>query len=337
MKKVIFAAAMCAASTAYAQSSVTIYGVVDSAVVVENGGKNGSVTKISGGASSGSRIGFKGREDLGGGLSATFVLETGFNSDDGSLNAGGGIFGRQSYVGLDGSLGTISVGRQYTLIYFAVNEVVDPFKTGSAGRANNIMQMAGTRVNNAVRYSSPSYAGFNTNLLYAAGEVAGREAAGRHLEGELAYAKGPLAARFVYSTTNDSPATNNSPLTASRIKALLTSYQFQSLKLHAGYAYNNSDAGMSSNDIILGTTYVVGSNKFAASIIHHNDRTATNADVDQYAVGVYHALSARTELYGVIGYMSRKNAAAANAFFIGNSSDAGTGNRGINLGVKHSF
>lgn len=335
MKKIVIAMSLCAVRAAHAQ--VAIFGVVDSAVVMESGGKNGSVTKVSGGASAGSRLGFKGREDLGDGMSASFVLETGFNSDDGSLNAGGGIFGRQAFVALEGQFGGVSMGRQYTLIYFAVNEVVDPFKTGSAGRANNILQMAGTRLNNSIRYSSRTLNGFSTNFIYAAGEVAGREAAGRHLEGELAYAKGPLAVRAIYSTTNNSPAIAATALTASRIKLLLGAYQISALRLRAGYAHNSSTAGLSSADMIVGATYTVGANKFASSVIHHDDHTATNADVDQYAVGVYHAVSQRTELYGVIAHMKRKNAAAANTFFIGNSSDTGTGNRGVNLGIKHSF
>ncbi|MFJ3055377.1 porin [Herbaspirillum sp. NPDC087042] len=337
MKKTLVALALCAAGTAQAQSSVTIYGVVDSGLVLENGGKNGSVAKISGGASAGSRIGFKGREDLGGGMGASFVLETGFNTDDGSLNAGGGIFGRQSYVGLDGGFGAVSVGRQYSLLYLAVNEVADPFKTGSAGRANNILQMAGTRINNAVRYTSPVFGGFNVNALYGAGEVAGREAAGRNLNGELAYANGPLAARLVYATFNDAPTLNSTPLSTTRSRALLGAYLIGALRLHAGYALNNSDGGLNSRDLLVGATYTLGSNRFATSIIYHNDRSTSDADVDQYALGVYHALSQRTELYGVIAYMRRKNVAAANTFFVGNASDTGTGNRGINLGVKHSF
>lgn len=340
MNKAIFTALALAAAAGHvqAQSAVTMYGVLDSGLVMEGGGKNGNVTRLSGGASAGSRLGFRGKEDLGGGMAALFVLESGINVDDGTLNAGGGIFGRQAYVGLSGGYGTVTMGRQYSLIYLAVNEVADPFKTGSSGRANNVLQMAGTRINNAVRYTSPSYNGFSTNLQYAAGEVAGRSAAGRHLDAELAYAGGALAGRVVYSTFNDAPVSALAPLNATRTVTAMGSYLIaKTVKLHAGYAVNKNDVAMDSRDAIAGVTYLAGLNRFVASVIQHNDRTAVNADVDQYAVGAYHALSLRTELYFIYSRMRRENAAAANAFFVGNASDAGSGDRGVNIGIKHSF
>ena len=325
------------ASTAAAQSALNMYGVLDSGLVLEGGGKNGSVTKVSGGAAAGSRLGFRGSEDLGGGLAANFVLEAGINVDDGTLNAGGGLFGRQAFVGLSGPIGALTMGRQYSLIYLAVNEVADPFRTGSAGRANNVLQMAGTRINNAVRYTSPALNGFNVNLQYAAGEVAGREQAGRHLDAELAYLRGPLAGRLIYSTYNDAPASAAAALNSTRTSSAMASYQFGAVKLHAGYAANKNDINMDSRDAIAGLTYINGANRYTSSVIHHNDRTRVNADVDQYAVGAYHALSKRTELYLIFATMRRKNAAAEAAFFVGNASDAGSGNRGTNIGLKHSF
>ena len=124
MKKTLLAsAALLISGAAMAQSSVTMYGVVDFGIGKSsvNGlgldnGKPGSLT-ASQSFHTPTRIGVRGTEDLGNGLSAVFVLETGFNVDDGALGQGGLLFGRQSFVGLRNSWGTFSFGRQYDLLY----------------------------------------------------------------------------------------------------------------------------------------------------------------------------------------------------------------------------
>jgi predicted porin len=111
-----------AASSAYAQSSVTLYGIVDSGIAYvtnagTSGGKNrGSAQMISGGEAN-DRFGFKGIEDLGGGLKAVFQLENGFSVANGTLQQGGRLFGRQAFVGLQTPYGTVTLGRQRIPIY----------------------------------------------------------------------------------------------------------------------------------------------------------------------------------------------------------------------------
>lgn len=158
MKKSIVALAVLGAlaGTASAQSSVTVYGVVDAGIVAEKGGAGGSVTKLTSGVASGSRIGFKGSEDLGGGLSALFLLENGFAVDNGALGQGGLLFGRQAFAGLGGGFGTVTFGRQYTPQYLTL-ALADPFVTGMAGDAANIMPNTGnasSRMDNAIKYAS---------------------------------------------------------------------------------------------------------------------------------------------------------------------------------------
>lgn len=104
--------------TAFAQTNVTIYGIVDLGVKYQAGlSPNGHVWSLASGQQYGSRIGFRGTEDLGGGLSADFVFENGFNADDGSFNNGGRLFGRQMWAGLKGDAGAVYLGRQYSAIY----------------------------------------------------------------------------------------------------------------------------------------------------------------------------------------------------------------------------
>ncbi|TKC80165.1 porin [Trinickia terrae] len=115
--------ATCASGASYAQSSVTLYGIIDTGVeYVTNIGpqKSSSVHFSTLTASLPSLWGLRGKEDLGNGLSAVFVLESGFAPGQGTLNQGGRLFGRQAYVGLSGQWGTLTLGRQYSQIFWAV-------------------------------------------------------------------------------------------------------------------------------------------------------------------------------------------------------------------------
>ena len=142
MKKSLLALAVLGAfaGAASAQSSITIYGIADAGIVAESGNPAGSVTKLTSGVSAGSRLGFRGTEDLGGGLAAIFALETGILLDTGGnaqgqvfANQNGLVFGRQDYVGLTGGFGAVTAGRQYNPYFITVN-TVDPFGTGYADR-----------------------------------------------------------------------------------------------------------------------------------------------------------------------------------------------------------
>jgi predicted porin len=321
----------------HAQSSVTLYGILDSGLVIENGGPNGEAVKLGGGVSGGSRWGFQGKEDLGGGYSANFVLESGYNVNDGTLNAGGGLFGRQAWVGISGPIGSFSMGRQYSLVYLTISGLVDPFSTGSAGRANNIMLIGGARVDNSLRYHSPSWFGFSGDALYSFGGVAGDFPAGRHVEGALNYSNGPLDGRVIYSTYNNLPTATSPALVTTRTTLVAFAYDFSPMKLQLAYADNGGNPAIDSRDILVGLTFQSGASRIAASFINHADHTASDADVNQYALGYYYSLSKRTTLYAIGAYMQRRNAAAQKTFFVGNASDTGTGNRALNFGIKHSF
>ncbi len=121
MKKITIpaaAAALLAASAAHAQSSVTLYGLIDAGVAytnnVEKGGTRGPLFQATSGEINGSRFGLRGSEDLGGGLRAIFVLENGFSVTNGKLAQDNRLFGRQAYVGLSSNqFGTVTLGRQY--------------------------------------------------------------------------------------------------------------------------------------------------------------------------------------------------------------------------------
>ena len=178
-------AAMLATGTALAQSSVTLYGIVDTGVgylssqAPSTGATQGgqSVVKLVEGVWGGERFGFKGVEDLGGGTRAIFQLEEGFNADTGALSKAGLMFSRASWVGLtNDTYGTFTAGRQYTPYYNMLAQYgPTPWLTGAFGAHPGALDALDTdyRVNNALVYTSPSFAGLKISGMYALGGVAG--------------------------------------------------------------------------------------------------------------------------------------------------------------------
>ncbi|WP_240975705.1 porin [Paraburkholderia aromaticivorans] len=164
--------AVCVPAASQAQSSVTLYGIIDTGVeyVTNVGAHQSSVVRMpSLTGSIPSRWGFRGKEDLGGGLSAVFVLESGFAPSQGTLNQGGRLFGRQAYVGLSGRWGTLSLGRQYSQIYWALpGDTMGP-NVYAAGDLDPYLSQA--RLDNAVAYSFTS-SGLTVGVTYSLGRDA---------------------------------------------------------------------------------------------------------------------------------------------------------------------
>ncbi|GAB2892976.1 porin [Paraburkholderia jirisanensis] len=180
MKKIaipVAVAAAFAASAAHAQSSVTLYGLIDAGLMYTNnvkpkGGAGGPLFQATSGEINGSRFGFRGAEDLGGGLKAIFVLENGFSVTNGKLAQDSRLFGRQAYVGLSSDQwGTVTLGRQYDSLV----DYVAPLSgtsgtfgdTGFAHPFDNDNLNHSVRMNNAVKFNSANYAGFKFGALYA--------------------------------------------------------------------------------------------------------------------------------------------------------------------------
>ena len=175
-------AAASAAMPAMAQTSVTIYGVLDEAMVYSSNQNGPHNIYMRSGNLSASKLGFKGTEDLGGGLRALFTLENGFNADDGSLASSGVLFNRQSFVGLaSNNGGTVLFGRQYTP-YFLYVGAIGPTSvlTGATGAHPGDVDGLDTtvRISNAVTYISPTFGGAQVSALYGFGETAGSASTG---------------------------------------------------------------------------------------------------------------------------------------------------------------
>lgn len=368
MKKNIIAGAILGllSGAAFAQSSVTIYGLIDAGVVVErngvaNGGK--TTTKLDGGVINGSRLGFKGTEDLGGGLSAIFTIESGFTADDGQSGQGKTLFGRQSFVGLTGGFGTVKMGRFYTVVDNTLG-ATDPFGNGLAGRAPNLMGVAGgtaarsayaARFNNLIQYSTTNFSGFSADVQYGFGEAAGDSAKGRNWGVALNYVNGPLAVRAAHQRSNNvgataavaaDPATGFTGIAAydahnAKHTLVGATYDFGAAKLHAAYMLNKRSAVVGnaeekSNDALIGVSVPFGAGKLMASYINKKDKTdGQNANADQFGVGYTYDMSKRTTLYAA--YAVLRNRGNEAKYTVGNAINNGSGSQALNLGVRHAF
>ena len=183
------------AGAAHAQSTVTLYGIIDEGFIFNNNAKGKHLYGMASGVLQGSRWGLRGTEDLGGGLKAVFVLENGFDVNTGALKQGGLEFGRQAYVGLSSGFGTVTLGRQYD----SVVDFVGPLEAGDQwggyiaahpGDVDNFNNAY--RVNNAIKYTSPTYNGFSFGGVYSLGGQAGQFAKNQVWSLGAGYNNGPL-------------------------------------------------------------------------------------------------------------------------------------------------
>jgi len=314
MKKSLIALAVLAAisGAAQAQSNVTIYGVADMAFQAEsNSGKR--TYAVDSGEQNGSRLGFKGTEDLGSGLKAIFDMEMGVYLDNGGSQ--GQVFGRQAWVGITGTdFGSVTAGRQYSPQFYAW-DALDPFDLGfTSGHAGQSTSTGGVygflegnsawRVNNSVYYQSNNISGFTGRAFYAAGEVAGNSSIGRSIGLGGEYTAGPIYVTAVYYKQNQATLLNGN---ISNLKSGVIggTYDFGVVKAAVGLTSEKSDDSTVNNKgYTLGVTVpVTPADSILATVARLKDDYA-NGSSTQLAIGATHALSKRTNLYGSLSRVS---------------------------------
>jgi predicted porin len=251
MKKSLLALAALGtfAGAAHAQSSVTLYGIIDAGFVYNNNSGGQKLYGTSAGNLQGDRWGLRGTEDLGGGLKALFVLENGFNVFTGRLNQGGDEFGRQAYVGLSSQFGTVTLGRQYDSVvdYTGALEVGSQWGTFYGAHPGDLDNMNNSnRTNNAIKYTSANYSGITFGGLYSLGGVAGQFNRNQIFSGGVGYAQGPLTLgagyvnvknpNFSFFGNNATSSTTASNMTGSRVYSGYATAKTQQI-ITAGGAY----------------------------------------------------------------------------------------------------
>lgn len=365
--------ALAVSGFAHADSSVTLYGIIDTSILyVHNSNGKASQIAMESGSESGSRWGLKGSEDLGGGLKTIFQLENGFNSTTGGLGQGGRMFGRQAYFGLsDNTWGTLTLGRQYDPVVDFVQPIQPDNWLGGYFTAPGDVDNADNsiRISNAIKWASPTWAGFQVEAMYALGGVPGSVGSGQTYSGAATYTAGPvtLAAGFMHIDNGNAVTSTRQTSTADSL--------FNS-------AVNSAYASARSIDITrAGGNYVVGpvtlggyysfseynpdaASTFVQSEKYHNGAVYavwqitpavmaelgydylrslgdSSAKYHQVNAAVDYNLSKRTDLYGVLSYnhASGTNGLGAAQAVVG-SYDINSGRNYqamVTLGLRHKF
>ncbi|EIF30490.1 outer membrane protein (porin) [Burkholderia sp. Ch1-1] len=183
-----------ATDLAHAQSSVALYGLIDEGYTYVSNIGGHSSNALASGIAHGDRWGLRGTEDLGGGLSAIFDLEGGFNLNTGATGNGGAIFGRQAWVGLQSQKwGAVTAGDQYDIISdYMCDYNVGFYASGYGIHEGDIDRMECDRLPNAVKYTSPRIGGFKGGIMYSFSNVPGSFHTGSAWEVGGSYIFGPL-------------------------------------------------------------------------------------------------------------------------------------------------
>jgi predicted porin len=365
-----------AAGAAHAQSSVTLYGVLDDSIQYVNNvdvsGSNKSSVGLAAGNLQGNRWGLKGTEDLGGGLKAVFQLENGFSPNNGSLGQGGKMFGRQAFVGLaSDQFGTVTLGRQYDPVVDLVQAVTADNYWGSTFTTPSDVDNNdnSSRTNNAIKYTSQTYAGFQFEAMYAFGGVAGSTGSGQTWSGAATYANGPfsVAAGYIrmdntgeskaartaagWSATSDGTFNSiNLPYeTAKSIGIASIGAQYVIGPVTAGLRYSNAQykpdaysAFASTERYNVGAGFVNYQLTPAALLglgytFTHGSGNGDSASYNQISLGGDYNLSKRTDLYLVGAYQRATGTGAVASVADYDEFSASNSQAIVSLGIRHKF
>ncbi|WP_322043928.1 porin [Paraburkholderia sp. J67] len=364
-KSLVIAAAVAAtfASASYAQSSVTLYGVVDAGFTyTTNVGGNANYAMTSGNVQA-SRWGLRGAEDLGGGLKAIFTLESGFDVTNGKQN--GGLFNRQSYVGLSqAQYGTVTLGRQFDSVVDYVAPLTAVGSWGGTYFAHTLDNDNGNgtfSLNNAIKYTSPNLSGFQFGGAYAFSNQAGGFANNRAYSAGMGYNYNGLRLGAAYLQAqgmdrNAAGAVVNDPLGATqrqRTWGAGASYTFgpavagvvfTQTRLNGGgesLRFNNLEANLHYDltpALGIGAMYTYTN---ANGDILNAGTGSNSAHWNQFGLQADYALSKRTDVYleGVGVWGAGANAVGLTQ--VGYTSSGGLSsskNQGIvSTGIRHRF
>ncbi|QTO45732.1 porin [Burkholderia latens] len=366
-----------AASSAFAQSSVTLYGLVDTAIRYQtNAGPDGKdLVGMTVGPETHSRWGLRGSEDLGGGLSAIFRLENGFELGDGKLHVANTLFSRQAYVGLSSNrYGALTFGNQYAPLYDTMGDVFDPMTVGDYWQDSWAYNGIGNylTVPNSVKYKF-SYNGFDVDAIYGFGNHAGAMGLDSTYGVELTYARGPASINAGFQQTSVS-SVNGSAVNGAKVNFVHVSgaYQVtQTVRVLAGWLHGQDKTGTTDLNMQQGgapalhggspnridDTFYVGANWQATAPLlitvagyYGHARNAERLDGTlgsgiNYSATVLaeYALSKHTEIYGTADFARGNGAFAADYPGVTNRQTGRvdqigrTNNVGVAIGLRQMF
>lgn len=335
MKQLVLAIAITTlGSAAYAQSSVTVFGILDVNVRnVDNDGVGRQNTLSNNGINS-SRLGFRGVEDLGGGMRASFWLESDINPDLGTTNPNGKLFARQATVSLHGGFGELRLGRHYTPTGWNQFEF-DPWSVIGVGGSATIARFAGQRTfyrtDNAVHYYlPPDIGGIYGQATHAFDEGAP----------DAQYSGARLG--FKSGSLNTAVAVGTQEVVGGDFKIVSFGVSYKVSVVTLMLQYNNDKLIANKEErILLGAVVTLSSGEIRTSFVRSDASDGTAAfnanDASLVTLGYVHNLSRRTALYGTAARVDNKGAAT---FAISGGRAGitpGGASTGIEVGLRHLF
>ena len=320
------------AAPAFAQSSVTAFGVVDLAMrSVKN---NTTQDRLDASGLSSSRLGFRGIEDLGGGLRAGFWLEGAINADDG--NASGFNWQRRSTVSIMGGFGEVRLGRDKTPSGLNWDDL-DPFANTGSGASGRLAGFGGTlptggaytnfqRANNSIAYFTPGTSGFFGHVAVAAGEATpGNKYTGLR----VGYRDGALLVSGSYGRTEVTSAVD------AKLYDIGATYDLKVVKLFGMYA-SLDIANASQTNYLLGLSAPLGPVELRGSYqVMDGKEAINNQEAKKLSLGGSYNFSRRTAAYA--NYAEIKNTNTAYTVATGSALSRGAKSSAYEIGLRHSF
>ncbi|WP_374400573.1 porin [Niveibacterium sp.] len=349
-KIALAAVALISGSAMAADSSVTVYGLVDMGYAYRTDNYDASKSGRNGfdsGIASGSRLGFRGVEEISPGLKGKFVIEAGINADQGSAAQGGAAWGRQSWVGLDAGVVEARLGRQYSPEYLIYGDI-DPFSHGQVAKASNIFQHVKTydRINNGFYVTTPYFGDvFSVDAIYSFNR--GGDEAVANAGDKRFYAIAPKLqfGKMFKVVANYSHDYDKAKYTTDTVVELGAIVDFGVAKISGAYAQpklESAPVGAAKepkkyNRYLLGATVPFGNFSLLASYAYSKDKNDLDEKATQIGIGGTYAFSKRTDMY--LGF-ARIDADDKIGVKYGVSDGSNTFNdyrSGFNLGVRHKF
>jgi predicted porin len=323
------------AGTASAQSSVTVFGLLDTSIGHYKDSAD-NVTKLGQSGLSPSRLGFRGAEDLGGGMAAEFWLESSLQVDTGGINASGKFWHRRSTVSLMGGFGELRLGRDRSTVYatdFGFEPFYDVGVAASGGvsrlpvRAGNTSPTTVSYLDNAISYVLPkSLGGVTGQFQVAPGEGID---AGKFAGGSLGYALGSLSMTAAYGETSTAPY-------KFKYSVLGASYDFGPVKLMGRYTQKKL-GDVKYDNYGLGGTIPVGPGLIRGSVVFNRGGGLVDGDNSTlYGLGYVHNLSKRTALFATVAYVKNKGNGVGYVYGAP-AGIPGESSSGYEFGIRHSF
>lgn len=341
MKKTIWAVsgmvAACTISAAHAQSSVTLYGVIDNGIEYRNSASGNVLRAVSGGLFA-SRYGLKGSEDIGGGLHINFQLEQGFSGVTGAASNSAAAFNRQAWVGVSGAFGETRFGLQNTPQYIFINPELDPVAVMSIGSPMNNFNSLTIRVNNAISYFTPSVSGLSAQFMVAMRDQTTKPTNGlQFYNAAVRYENGPFRIAAGYEQAANATGTSTLKLFNAGASVGVGAARFY-LAYHTEHQTDDSikrdvyeASGMYSFSPAAQLTVMYG---------YAHDRTGQGNNAQQVGLTYAYSLSKRTTLYGSAGFIQNRNQARFTlngTGYTGLAVTPGADTRGAIIGMVHRF